>query len=146
LVLLDKGSGFIQKKELVELAKKCRIYLHTVKPIDDWCRDIVFIVINEQTFIASEKFIDDNKSWLAPKLIVTLGERGASYLGEKTGDYYAAIYPAKKSPDKEINSQADAGIAFFAGFVAGYARSQKPETAISLANNYACKILTSSSF
>jgi sugar/nucleoside kinase (ribokinase family) len=129
LVLVDYNKGFLKAEDMEKASLPALSFMDTKKPLGAWCRGVTFIKINEHECKASWDFIQANP-WMDEKLIVTLGHRGASYMGK--------VYPVKES---QVFDVTGAGDTFFAGFIASYLKSKDVRHAIMVANECARRVV-----
>jgi len=129
LVLVDYNKGFLKGEDMAKATLPPLSFMDTKKPLGSWCRGVTFIKVNEHECKASWDFIQANP-WMDEKLIVTLGHRGASYMGR--------VYPVKEA---QVFDVTGAGDTFFAGFIASYLKSKDVGHAIMVANECARRVV-----
>jgi D-beta-D-heptose 7-phosphate kinase/D-beta-D-heptose 1-phosphate adenosyltransferase len=129
IIISDYNKGFLSYNILKEIAYHSRfIIMDTKKKIDyDILSCFNFIKLNESEFLKQEL---DNKS--EEKLLITLGSKGAQYMGE--------IFP---SPDpKETIDVSGAGDTFTASFTLKYLETNDVKESIIYANKMASIVVS----
>lgn len=125
LVVSDYNKGFLRNEHLAGMSAPIS-FIDTKRKLGTWCERFDFIKINRHEAEASKDFIEQNNSWLARKLIITLGGNGASYLGRH--------YGVKLSTIVDVTG---AGDTFLAAFVAKYLKTEDVDKSINFANSCA---------
>jgi bifunctional ADP-heptose synthase (sugar kinase/adenylyltransferase) len=121
IIISDYNKGFLNKKILLEIAYHSRfIVMDTKKKIgSDIINSFNFIKLNESEFHKQEL-----NEKLEQKILITLGSKGAQYMGE--------VFP---SPDpKETIDVSGAGDTFTASFTLKYLETKDVKESIIYAN------------
>ena len=110
VVISDYNKGFLDWHQIDYIAQQHSLtFLDTKKELDDFASDIKFIKINEVELDHSIGYLHDNAALFSPKIITTLGSKGAQYNGVK--------YPVDKV---DVRDTSGAGDTFMAGLVYAY--------------------------
>ena len=129
LMVSDYNKGFLREDRL-ETYKSTPSFIDTKRALGRWAMPYDFIKINQHADEANRSFCEANKTWLAPKLVVTLGHEGALYMGE-----HFKVRPA------QVFDVTGAGDTFFAAFVASYLKHSSAMKAIHFANECARSVV-----
>ena len=129
LMVSDYNKGFLREDRL-ETYKSTPSFIDTKRALGRWAMPYDFIKINQHEYEANRSFCEANKTWLAPKLVVTLGHEGALYMGE-----HFKVRPA------QVFDVTGAGDTFFAAFVASYLKHSSAMKAIHFANECARSVV-----
>ena len=110
IVISDYCKGFLTEDEIAYISNQhMNTFLDTKKSIDSWASNINFIKINEVELDHSIEYLQDNDPIYSPKIITTLGSKGARYNG--------VTYPVDKV---DVRDTSGAGDTFMAGLVYAY--------------------------
>ena len=132
IIISDYNKGFLKENDIEFILNKSKISLvDTKKPIDEWIKDATFIKINEPEFnsLKNNKKIINN---LSDKLIITLGDKGATYCGK----FF------KSTKEVMVRDVVGAGDTFLAALAGHYLLNKKIEDAIDFANLCASQVVS----
>jgi len=125
IIISDYDKGFLDIRDLEFILRKSKLsFIDTKKSIDVWVKNASFIKINEAEYNNPENNFNFIQNELKEKLIITLGELGASY-NEK-------LY----KPPKEIlvRDVVGAGDTFLAAISCHYLLHKNIDDTINFAN------------
>lgn len=125
VVVSDYDKGFLTLQNIKEISKHHKLtFLDTKKPLNiDYMSNYSFIKINEGEWENSKEKGNTLYEW-QHKLIVTLGERGAMFMGK--------VYPPDQ--ESEVRDVSGAGDTFLAALVFKYVETKDISEAIKFAN------------
>lgn len=128
VVISDYDKGFVSREMIQEISKNHRrTFLDSKKSLGDFALEVEAIKINEFEFEKSREYVLGN---LFSKTVVTMGSKGATYLGNQF-----EVDPV------QVGDSSGAGDAFFAQLVYSRLEGMDMENAISSANYAARKVV-----
>lgn len=132
LIVSDYNKGFLTLQNILEISKRHKLtFLDTKKPLNiDYMSNYSFIKINEGEWENSKEKGNTLHEW-QHKLIVTLSERGAMFMGMN--------YPSAQ--ESQIRDVSGAGDSFLAALVFKYVETKNISEAIKFANVCAGKVI-----
>ena len=124
VIISDYNKGFLSEEIIKQICNshEC-VFLDTKKMLGEWCNKASYIKINIHELNRTRRTINDN---IMDKLIITLGEEGASFKGKR--------YPVKSV---EMKDSSGAGDTFISALVVKYLENRNIEKAIEYANHCA---------
>lgn len=133
IVVSDYNKGFLTLQNLLDISKKHKLtFLDTKKPLNiDYMGGYSFIKINEGEWENSKEKGNTLHEW-QHKLIVTLSERGAMFMGK--------VYEVDK-PSAVVDISG-AGDSFLSGLVYSYVKTTDIIESIKFANQCAASVVT----
>ena len=127
VIISDYNKGFLSIEDIEYICSKNNlVFLDTKKPLNSWAECARYIKINSAEHRNAEHITEE----LEKKLILTLGNKGASHVGK--------IYPVHKTEVKDLSG---AGDTFLAGLVCRYIKSNNIQDSIDFANKCATKVV-----
>ena len=136
IVISDYNKGFLDWYQIDYISQQHPLtFLDTKKELDDFVSDIKFIKINEVELDHSIGYLHDNAPLFSPKIITTLGSKGAQYNGVN--------YPVD---EVDVRDTSGAGDTFMAGLIYAYLTgningSERITEAIKFANRCSTQIV-----
>lgn len=123
VIISDYNKGYVNEQMISEISKIARLSILDTKKKLSWetIKDVTFIKLNETEYNNNKILVDDNPE----KFIVTLGSKGAMYLGK--------IFSSPK-PQETIDVSG-AGDTFVSSFISFYLKSKNVEESIFFAND-----------
>jgi len=135
IVVSDYNKGLMDKDTLSRLfltAKSLGVttFMDTKKVIGGWAEDCDYIKINEKESKNPEHYDLISSAIFENNMIVTLGNKGASYKGK--------IYETEDVPVRDVTG---AGDTFISGLVYGYLKNNDIVEGIEIANKLASDVV-----
>lgn len=128
IIISDYNKGFLLPEDIDFIAKSHPItFLDSKSRIGDWVKNIKFIKINENEYLQSKDYIDNN---ILNKTIITLGSEGALLNG--------VLFPTTKV---DVMDLSGAGDSFLAGLTVKYLQNQSTEESIKFGNLCAANVV-----
>jgi D-beta-D-heptose 7-phosphate kinase/D-beta-D-heptose 1-phosphate adenosyltransferase len=126
VIISDYDKGFLDKEQIEYISQKHLVtFMDTKKRLDDWCRFIEYIKINDKESHENWEYLHD---YSFNNLIVTLGKQGAVL-------NYKEKFPIEiEHPVRDLTG---AGDTFLAGLVANFIETNDIREAIKFANKCA---------
>tara|TARA_R110002110_G_scaffold327731_1_gene539409 strand:- start:37 stop:762 length:726 start_codon:yes stop_codon:yes gene_type:complete len=126
VVISDYNKGFLAEEDISFICKNHPIvFMDTKKILGPWAKHAKFIKINEKEFNRTKHSVSHPSN-----LIITLGNRGCEFQGER--------FPVQKV---EVKDMSGAGDTFLAGLVCKYLETEDIRKAIVFANECATKVV-----
>jgi len=117
VIISDYCKGFIDTNTIEYISNQHGLtFLDTKKEIGHWAEGITFIKINEVELNSSLEFLQSEEDIYAPKIVATLGSKGAQYSG--------IIFPVD---EVDVRDTSGAGDTFMAGLVYAYLTHSYPD-------------------
>ena len=127
VIISDYNKGFLSKEDIRKISNMhSLVFLDTKKSLGPWAENVTFIKINSDEFDRAEEITKKMKN----KIIITLGENGASHQG--------TTYPVEKT---EIKDLSGAGDTFIAALCKKYCETRDIVDSIKYANVCATKVV-----
>ena len=128
VIISDYNKGFLSEEDIKDISLlHSNTFLDTKKYLGTWCENISFIKINNFEY-------ENTKHKLTPKikkkLIITLGESGASYRN--------ITYPVKQVEVKDVSG---AGDTFISGLAVRFTETKDIAQSIEFANKCATSVV-----
>lgn len=128
VIISDYNKGYLTEEDIKQISLlHPNTFLDTKKILGEWCENIRFIKINNFEY---EKTQHKLNTKIKRKLIITLGEAGASHRD--------IIYPVKKVEVKDVSG---AGDTFISGLVVKFAETKNIARSIEFANECATSVV-----
>ena len=126
VVISDYNKGFLEEEDVIFICENHpNVFIDTKKILGPWCNEAKFIKINEKEFNRTKHTVDNTDN-----MIITLGENGCEYQGER--------FPVDKV---EVKDMSGAGDTFLAGLVVNYLKTGDIRKAIVFANECATQVV-----
>lgn len=127
IAISDYDKGFLTEDDIRFICQNHdTVFIDTKKPVKDFAAGALYIKINEKEYLASRPIPEH----IAPKIIMTKGDRGAEFAGK--------TYPVDQI---EVKDASGAGDSFFAGLLVDYAETGDIVHAIRFANLCAAEVV-----
>ena len=123
VIISDYNKGYVNEQIINEISRLARLTILDTKKKLSWetIKDVTFVKLNETEYKNNKSLVDEYPE----KFIVTLGSKGAMYLGK--------IFSSPK-PQETIDVSG-AGDTFVSSFISFYLKSKNVEESIFFAND-----------
>ena len=129
IIISDYCKGFLEEDDISLIGKNNKnVFLDTKKILDEWCKNVSYIKINETEYERTLHTIE--KLNINKKLIITKSDKGCEFDGK--------IFPVEKVNIKDLSG---AGDTFIAGLAVEFANSNNIYNAIVFAQECATKVV-----
>ena len=130
VIISDYNKGFLLEDDISFICNNHDlVFIDTKKMIGDYCKECLYIKINNAEYLASKSYMASN-SWTKQKTIITLGEKGSELNG--------VLYPVEKV---EIKDLCGAGDTFLASLCVEFLKTKNINKCIEYANKCATKVV-----
>jgi bifunctional ADP-heptose synthase (sugar kinase/adenylyltransferase) len=124
VIVSDYNKGFLSEEVLVKISQSHPLtFLDTKKRLTGWCKDFIFIKVNNAEYEASKNIMSEST---LTKVIRTKGPHGCVFQN--------VLYPVKSV---EVKDTSGAGDTFISALAAKYTQTKDISEAIKYANECA---------
>jgi len=129
IIISDYCKGFLEEEDISTIGKNNEnVFLDTKKILDEWCKYVSYIKINETEYERTLHTIE--KLNINKKLIITKSDKGCEFDGH--------TFPVEKVNIKDLSG---AGDTFISGLAVEFAKSKNIFDAIIFAQECATKVV-----
>jgi D-beta-D-heptose 7-phosphate kinase/D-beta-D-heptose 1-phosphate adenosyltransferase len=129
IIISDYCKGFLEEDDISFIGRNNKnVFLDTKKILDEWCKNVSYIKINETEYERTLHTIE--KLNINKKLIITKSDKGCEFDGN--------IFPVEKVNIKDLSG---AGDTFISGLAVEFARSNDIFNSIVFAQECATKVV-----